>query len=306
MHRYLFHRLWLLLLLAAGTSSCVNERPATAANPTPPAEWLAWRDKRHESIAGTNGWATLVGRHWLNEGPNYAGSDPTNQAVLPQGRAAANIGVFTREGRKVRFEAAPGVVATIEGRPVQTAELQSDRLPQPTRLQIGTLSIVVIERGERLGLRVRDPQAPARVHFTGLKYFPYDPAWRVNGRFEPFATVRKLRVPDIIGDTQEFPSPGAIVFSHEGREYRLDVAEETGEDDYFVMFHDLTAGDSTYDSGRFLQVARPDAQSRVVIDFNRAYTPPCGFTEFATCPLPPRQNWLPFPLRAGELKPAGH
>jgi len=226
--------------------------------------------------------------------------------VLPPGRAAAEVGVFTREGRTVRFEGAAGVAATIDGRPVRSAELRSDRENQPTLLRIGELSFVVIERGERIGLRVRDPQAPTRVHFAGLEYLPYDPAWRIEGRFEPYSPARTLRVPDIIGDTQSFPSPGAIVFSHGGKESRLDVAEEPGEEDYFVMFHDLTAGESTYGSGRFLYVAKPDSQGRVVIDFNRAYTPPCGFTAFATCPLPPPQNWLPFAVHAGELKPAGH
>ncbi|HSH17421.1 MAG TPA: DUF1684 domain-containing protein, partial [Verrucomicrobiae bacterium] len=105
---------------------------------------------------------------------------------------------------------------------------------------------------------------------------------------------------------QEFPSPGAVVFHHAGAEHRLDVVEEAGVDDYFVIFRDQTAGTSTYSSGRFLYVARPDASGRVVIDFNRAYTPPCAFTAYATCPLPPRQNWLPFPVRAGERAPAGH
>ena len=280
-----------------------SAKPGLAAAPD---DWLAWQAKRRESVAGTNGWTTLIMRHWLAEGRNPVGSDPTNHAILPRGRAAASVGTFVRNGRTVRFEATPGVLATINGQPVQSAELKSDTNAEPTKLFIGGLSFVLIERGERLGLRVRDPEAPARAQFQGLKCFPYDPAWRVEGRFEPSPFLRMLRVQDIIGGTQEYPLPGTLVFNHGGSEHRLDVAVEPDEEDYFVIFHDETAGQSTYPSGRFLYVAKPDASGKVVIDFNRAYTPPCGFTAFATCPLPPRQNWLPFAVPAGELAPAGH
>ena len=191
-----------------------------------PADWLAWLTKRRESIAGTNGWTTLVARHWLIEGQNFAGSAPSNHAVLPAERVPGSIGTFIRSGQSVRFEAAPGIVATIDGRTVQSADLQSDTHGTPTKLIIGTLSFVIIERGARIGLRVRDPEAPARLEFQGLDYFPYDPAWRIEGRFERFATPRTLRVQDVIGGTQEFPSPGAIIFHHGSVEHHLDVVEE--------------------------------------------------------------------------------
>lgn len=245
-------------------------------------------------------------RHWLVEGANFVGSAPTNHAVLPRDRAAASVGTFLRTGRVVRFEAAPGVVARLDGQAVRSVEMKSDTNAQPTKLLIGGLTLILIERGERLGLRVRDPQAPARLHFAGLKCFPYDPAWRIEGRFEASPFVRTLRVPDVLGGTQEYPSPGTIVFRHAGAEHRLDVVEEQGEEDYFVIFRDETAGKTTYPSGRFLYAAKPDASGKVVIDFNRAYTPPCGFTAYATCPKPPLQNWLPFAVSAGELAPAGH
>jgi len=180
----------------------------------------------------------------------------------------------------------------------------SDAKGEPSKLWLSTLSVVVIERGERIGLRVRDPETPARVHFRELDYYTYDPAWRIEGRFEPFSTPRTMRVLNVIDAMEEFRSPGAIVFRHDGAEYRLDVVEEGGDKDFFVIFRDRTAGETTYAAGRFLHVARPGLDGRVVIDFNRAYTPPCGFTPFATCPLPPRQNWLPFAVRAGERKPA--
>jgi uncharacterized protein (DUF1684 family) len=299
------NRRCLLFVLALWTFRLMAAEPL----PTPasaPADWLAWQAKRRESIAGTNGWATLVGLHWLAEGPNYAGSDPTNNAVLPVGRAPAAVGTFTRDGQSVTFAAAPGVSATANGQKVITVLMRSDAEPDPMRLQIGELSILVIARGDRLGLRVRDPQSPARLHFSGLKYFPYNPAWRLQGRLERFPQPQTLRVADVLGGTQVFGSPGELVFTHEGKEYRLAIAEEPGVDDYFIIFRDLTAGAATYPSGRFLYVAKADSEGHVTIDFNRAYTPPCAFTAFATCPLPPGQNWLPFPVEAGELKPAGH
>ena len=277
----------------------------TACSTTPrgPLNWTAWQARRTESIGGTNGWTTLIGLHWLKEGPNSVGGDPTNQVVIASVRAPADLGTFTRAGTSVWFEAHADV--RVNGQKITKLELISDASPKPTKLQVGSLSVIAIKRGERMGLRVRDSESKERSRVSGLRWFPYDPAWRFEGRFEPFELSKRLRTPDVTGATQEFVNPGAIVFTALGKEYRLDVALEPDEPDYFIMFHDQTAGISTYGSGRFLYVAKPDPQGRVVIDFNRAYTPPCGFTDFATCPLPPRQNWLALEVKAGELKPHG-
>jgi len=274
--------------------------------PPVPADWAAWQTKRTESIGGTNGWTTLIGLHWLKEGSNSAGSAATNQIVLQSDRVPASIGTFTRSGNSVTFTAAPNTDVRVHGEKVSRMELKTDAQPVPTRLQIGTVSMVTIQRGDRLGLRVRDPESAARREFKGLRWFPYDPAWRLAGQFVPFVVPEKLRVPDVTGATQEFDCPGGIVFLAQGSEQRLLVVEEPGESEFFVMFKDQTSGVSTYPAGRFLYVSKPDAAGRVIIDFNRAYTPPCGFTVFATCPLPPRPNWLPLSVKAGELRPDGH
>jgi uncharacterized protein (DUF1684 family) len=274
--------------------------------PTPPPEWTAWQAKRLESVGGTNGWTTLVGLHWLAEGPNSAGTAATNQIAFDTPHLPPAFGTFIREGLRVKFLAAPGADVRVSGQSVTALELITDAEEKPTRLESGTASVVVIQRGDRLGLRVRDSRSPARRAFRGLKRFPYDPAWRLTGRFEPFSEPRTLRVPNVVGLTEEFASPGALVFVVAGQTHRLDVALERGETDYFVMFHDRTAGDTTYGAGRFLYVQPPGPDGTVTIDFNLAYTPPCGFTRFATCPLPPRQNRLPVAIPAGELKPANH
>jgi len=270
-----------------------------------PADWLAWQARRTEAIGGTNGWTTLIGLHWLKEGDNTAGSGPSSQVVLRSDHLPASIGVFTRKGKAVFFTAAEGTDVRVDGASVGKVELKTDALPNPTRLQIGLVSMIAIERGDRIGLRVRDPDSPARREFKGLSCFPYDPAWRLAGRFVPFPLERKLRVPDVTGNTQSLDSPGSVVFTAQGKEHRLELVQEPGEPEFLVLFSDQTAGDSTYGAGRFLHVAKPGSDNNVVLDFNRAYTPPCGFTEFATCPLPPKQNWLPLAVRAGELKPVG-
>lgn len=282
-----------LMLLACATAS-------------EPRDWKKWKAKRLESVAGTNGWTTLIAREWLPEGRSGLGSGPTNAIRVPAGRGAESMGVFTRLSRVVRFEAADGVQATVSGKPAQSIQMVSDTNAVPTKLLIGGLAIQLIERGEKFGIRIRDPQSAARRHFKGLQTFAYDPMWRIEGRFEAFPLLKTLEVSDVIGGTQRFPSPGALVFQAAGQACRLDVAVEPDEEDYFVMFKDRTAGDETYGAGRFLYVSKPGPDGRVVIDFNKAYTPPCGFTSFATCPLPPRQNVLTFPIRAGERRPMDH
>jgi uncharacterized protein len=287
------------LLVAALVAEGQSIQPAEPANQGPP-DWIAWQHQRHESIGGSNGWTTLIALYWLPVGKTSVGTDRSNQFVLPEGRASGSVGEFFRKANLVQFNAAPGVAATSDGAAVTDLEMKTDATEKPTKLKIGSLSFVVIERAERFGVRVRDPESPARLHFAGLHYFPYDSSWRIEGRFEKFPSTRTLRVPDASGGIQELQLPGSLVFSRGGKEYRLDAVEEGG-DEYFIIFTDGTAGKSTYGAGRFLYVKKQDAAGHVTIDFNRAFTPPCGFTRYATCPKPPPQNSLTFEVPAGEL-----
>ncbi len=291
-------RLLLSALAVLLMAACAAPHPAP-----PPADWISWQARRNGSIGGTNGWTALVGLHWLEEGANSTGSAATNQVVLRSASAPPNLGVFTRRGKTVSFTAAEGCEVRVAGQLTTQTEMVTDASPPPTKLQAGSISMIVVERGERVGLRVWDSDAPRRKAFTGLEWFPHSPEWRIEGEFVAFTAPRLIRVPGVTGAAQEFPCPGYIRFRAGGREHRLEAALEPGEPDFFVMFRDRTAGGLTYPTGRFLYVAPPGPGNRVVVDFNRAYTPPCGFTDFATCPLPPRQNWLPLAIRAGELKP---
>jgi uncharacterized protein (DUF1684 family) len=265
----------------------------------------AWHAKRIERLTAPDGWLTLAGLFWLNEGDNRVGSAPDSALVFP-GSAPLHLGTLVRHGRAVELRLEPGVVlAAADGKAFKGGALASDKGGAPTRLRHGSLVFFVIERSDRVGVRLRDEASPARKAFAGLERFPVRPEWRIEARFEPYVPKRELAVSTVIGTVEPSPSPGALVFAINGQTYRLDTVEEEGEDELFVIFGDQTNGKETYAAGRFLYVPRPDAAGRVAVDFNRSYNPPCAFTTFATCPLPPAQNRLKLRVEAGE-KAWGH
>jgi uncharacterized protein (DUF1684 family) len=255
-----------------------------------------WQTRRAERLQAEDGWLTLIGLFWLNEGQNVI--------TVPSKSVPAPIRLV-RNGETVTLDPAEGL--TIDGQPVSApAQLRSDAHEQgPTIVQIGSVRFNVIRRGERLGLRVKDAQAETRTKFEGLEYFPTDPKWRVEARLEPYDPPKKIPIDDVTGMRSESISPGALVFTVDGKEYRLDPVLEEGSDDLFIIFKDRTSADATYPAGRYLYTPKPGADGKTYIDFNRAYNPPCAFTPFATCPLPPVQNRLPFRIEAGEKKYSG-
>jgi len=170
---------------------------------------------------------------------------------------------------------------------------------------MGSLLINIVKRGDRIGVRVKDSESRTRREFKGLEYFPIDPKWRIEARFEPYQPPKTIPITNVLGMTDEEVSPGALAFEVDSKTYRIDPILEKGETDYFVMIADETTGRETYGAGRYLYVSPPDASGKVVVDFNKTYSPPCAFTNFATCPLPPRQNHLPFRIEAGEKKYSG-
>lgn len=262
-----------------------------------------WKTKRVESLKGEDGWLSLVGLHWLKEGENKIGSDPKSDVPLPAGKSPRVAGSLFLSGGNVRIEARPDSGITSEGKPVTSLELTSDADGKPTVLKLGTLTFHVIKRGERLGVRVKDSASPERTNFRGLEYFPLDERWRVEARFEPH--TKSIPITNVLGMEEDTPSPGTLVFDLNGQTYRLDALTEQGEEQFFIIFADATSGKETYGAGRYLYAGPPDSSGRLLIDFNKAYSPPCAFTKYATCPLPPEQNRLPLRIEAGE-KFAGH
>jgi uncharacterized protein len=247
----------------------------------------------------------VVGLFWLEPGKNAVGSDPGNRVVLPPGRAPAFLGSLDRRSDSVTFHAAPGSGVLTDGKPVTMLSLRSDADGEPTVLGVGSISFYVIRRGERLGVRVKDSQSEARRTFKGIESFPVDPKWRVEARFEPYEPPRSIPVPNVLGTVDSEKCPGTLVFELEGKTHRLDPVLERGETDLFVIFGDRTNGKETYGAGRFLYAA-PPVGGRTVLDFNKAYNPPCVFTPYATCPLPPPQNRLPIRIEAGERRYGEH
>jgi uncharacterized protein (DUF1684 family) len=297
-----------LLLALAMPLSLAAEAPAAAGGAALQSEQAAidqWRSARVARLTSDNGWLTLAGLYWLKEGDNTFGRAPGNALVLDNAALADTAGSFVRSGSQVRFVARAGSGVTHDGAPVTTLELASDASGKATVLESGALRFFVIERAGNLGVRVRDLKNPHRLGFRGLEYFPVSTDWVVNARFERYQPAHHVKIINILGMELEMDSPGAVVFTKDGHEWRLDtVLEEPGDQELFVMFADGTSGHESYGAGRFLYIPIPEGET-VPVDFNKAYNPPCALNEFATCPLPPWQNRLSLRVTAGEKKYAG-
>lgn len=259
-----------------------------------------WRQGRIARLTAPDGWLTLVGLYWLEPGVNKFGTASDNDIIFPASTGApAHIGRFVLANRKVTVEVSHGQV-THDGRPVQSLVLASDASGNPTELRLGHLLFYVIERGGRLGVRLKDSEAEARIQFKGIEHYPVDPKWRFVARFEPYKPPKVIPIATEAGTVVEEPSPGALVFEYRGKTYRLDTLTEEGTKDFFIIFRDHTSGRETYGGGRSLYAPPPSPDGTTILDFNKAYNQPCAFTHFATCAIPPPQNDLPFPVTAGE------
>ena len=264
-----------------------------------------WRAQRVAELTNETGWLSLVGLFWLSPGENTFGRAPSNTLVLDNPNLAATAGTFTLDSGKVTFTAKPGSGITHAGQPVSTLELVSDAKTSPTVVSSGPLRFFIIERTGKFAVRVRDLASPARRNFKGLQYFPIATDWVFDARFEPYQLQRHIKIVNILGQEEEKVSPGAVVFTRNGAEIRLDtVLDGTDAKDLFIMFADATSGHATYGAGRFLH-APFATNGRTVVDFNKAYNPPCAFNNFATCPLPPYQNRVKLEITAGEKTYAG-
>lgn len=300
-------RLVLVFLLVGVIEAMIAPAALAAAATSASAggEIAQWRAAREASLRSETGWLTLVGLFWLRAGENRFGSAKDGVVVLDAPGVPADAGSFLLDGDKVRVTSRAGAALTLDGVPVGDRELRTDAGGKPDVLRLGRLSFYVIRRGERFGVRVKDPEAATRVQFRGLEHFAADPAWRVEARFVPFPKPVEITVPTAIGDVEKSQAKGRLEFTRKGRALSLVpfVDDESGS--LFIVFRDATSGATTYGAGRFLDADAP-RDGKVILDFNRAYNPPCAFTPFATCPLPPRENRLPLAVEAGEKKYGDH
>lgn len=257
-----------------------------------------WRTQRLAELTKPDGWASLIGLHWLDAGTHRVGSGADNGTRLLMG--PPHLGVFHVRDGKARFVADAAV--TVDGEPSRGGALRSAADPAgPSVIAFdeGKGLATVIERGGRLALRVKHADADSRLRFSGLVYWPGGRAWQVPAHFIAHPPGRTLPIANIIGTTDDIPNPGAVEFTRDGKTFRLEALDQ-GEGTLFLVFADRTSGHGSYGAGRFLDAPMPDAKGRLTLDFNRAYNPPCAFTPFATCPLPPPENRLDLRVEAGE------
>lgn len=267
-----------------------------------------WQASRAARLTADDGWLTVAGLYWLEPGLNRMGSAMDNDIRLPASSSPGRAGSFLLEGGQVSVESLPGVPLLHGGQPVERMTVRSDQDGATDTLALGDLRLIVIRRSKGLAVRVRDLAAPARRDFAGIECYPIDPSWRVEARWVPYDPPRPIEIPNIVGTIDTMMSPGRAEFAREGRRFSLEPVMEAGETELFYIFKDSTSGEETYPPGRFLYSPAP-AGGTVLLDFNRAYNPPCAFTAFATCPLPPPQNVLTLGVRAGEKmyrEGAGH
>lgn len=264
--------------------------------------WRAWRLER--TVIDT-GWLTLIGLDWLEEGDNALGSADDARLSLPAEKAPARVGVLRLEDGVVTLLPEEGVGLTANGEPVTgPMRLRADVDGDPTLLELGPLNFYVLVRGDRVGLRIRDREAKLRLEFPGLEYFDADPAYRLTARFTPNPPGTTVPMVNVLGIVDDVPSPGTLTITLDGTDYTLTALDETGDGRLFVIVGDETNGRETYGAGRYLYTD-PPVDGTTIVDLNRLYNPPCAFTPYSTCQLPPKENKLPLRLETGEKKFAG-
>ncbi|MEW6568902.1 MAG: DUF1684 domain-containing protein [Chloroflexota bacterium] len=261
-------------------------------------EILAWRRARDESLRAEDGWLALAGLFWLRQGENRIGADASGEVVLPADLAPPYLGTLTVSSGHVTLEPAPDTPLTADGEPAGRIALRADTTGSPTILRHRRLKMVLIERAGRFGLRVWDSEHAHRRSFPGRVWFPVDSHYRVVARFEAYDAARPIAIDTMLGEAVQEDCLGRVAFVLDGIEGSLEAL--AGDDGgLFLIFRDATTGATTYPGGRYLTTEAP-SDDQVELDFNRAYNPPCAFTPYATCPLPPKGNTLPHRIEAGE------
>lgn len=263
-----------------------------------------WRAKRIAGLKSENGWLNLAGLFWLKPGKNSFGSAPGNDLVFPQGKSAGMIGHLILENGQVRAEIAPGAEVWRGEQRVEKFVLFAPDQEETVVLRHQSLRWFIIKRGNAYAVRLRDLESPLLRSFKGIATYPASLKWKVVARLEPATNGKTIPILDVLGQISQQESPETLVFSFKGKEYRLDAVKSG--DELFILFADQTNKKQTYPMGRFLYADKPRPDGTTVLDFNKATNPPCAFTDFATCPLPPKQNSLAIAVTAGEKRFGDH
>lgn len=288
----------LVLLLAWQSSGLLAAEMDSLDEAAYKDEVLQWRTKAENSLRADNGWLTLAGRFVMKPGENRFGTASDNDIVLPAGSGPAHVGSFFVEPGTITLKTVEGITMYAGGAPFTERTMKTDmETPQRDWVTVGRLAMHVIERSGNYVLRLADNESEVRKQFPGRLWYDVNPAYRVTAKFVPYSRNKKIPITNVLGDISEEASAGYAEFTLDGKRYRLDALDE--DDELFFIFRDATSGHGTYPAGRFLIADKPRG-GKVVLDFNKAYNPPCAFSEFTTCPLPPRQNHLKARVEAGE------
>jgi len=261
-----------------------------------------WRTARLERLKSPYGWPSLIGLEWLKEGVNKVGSASDNDIVIA--KAPAHLGTVTLQSGKATIALDAKADATIDGEKKATAPLVDDSQPKPTQIGFGTVRFYLIQRGDKTGLRIKDSDAATRQKMVaqGVENFEADPSWRFEAKWEAYNPPHEVEGDNIIGQTEKYQIMGKAVFTRDGKTFSVEpMLENPGDTELFLVFADRTSGKETYGAARFVYTPMPK-DGKVVLDFNKAYNPPCAFTPYATCPLPTPENRLNLRVTAGEKK----
>lgn len=296
----------LVAVFAAVVAAAVIFPPSFVKGADWQSDLLAWRAQRAQHLSAPDGWLTLVALDWLQPGDNSFGAAADNRIRLDS-PVAAHLGIVRLSGNQVSLVApTQGFPSTllVDGQPAHATALAGDD-GKPSVLTAGSLTLIVIHRGDRYALRVKDAQAPTRVNFHGLHWYPPNPHFRVDAQWIPWIPARQEKIPTILGTTIEMPAPGLAEFNLDGQTVQLEpVLEDPGDKELFFIVRDATSRTTSYGAGRFLYTDFPDHgldhPGHIVLDFNRLQNPPCAYTPYATCPLPPEKNRLAVALPVGE------
>ncbi len=260
----------------------------------------AWRANRDEEMRSPTSWLNIAGLFWLKEGENGFGTAESNPIKLPKGSAPLFAGKYILKNDTITVIAEKGVAFKVEERLIDRRALKGDDTGKPDVILLNSLRMWVIKRFGRYAIRLRDLNHPPFLNYQRLNFFPPAEKFKLEAEFHPFPELKKMEVGTVLGEYTVMDSPGYVVFRIDGKEYRLDAFSARPKKLFFI-FGDETNGEETYEASRFLEADILN-NGKVDLNFNRAYNPPCAYTSYATCPLPPPQNQLKIAIRAGEKK----
>ena len=300
-----FFGLWILAMV--GTVGFRQTGAPLTDGPSYKTQIEQWHQDRVNSLKSENGWLNLAGLFWLNEGKNSLGRGSDFDVPFPVATTPTTLGSLDLQNGEIRFVPAANAAVSADDKTITEPVVVFSSNSKPVTLASGSLRWVVIKRGDKYGIRLRDLESPFLKEFHTIERYPVDESWRIKAKLETPATPRTIPILNVLGQTTQTPLAGTVVFEKDGKTYRLDAVGE-GEK-LFILFGDATNSHDTYGSGRFLYADKPRADSPdgvTTLDFNQAINPPCAFTPYATCPLPPKQNKLAFAITAGEKRYGDH